>query len=216
MNLAEAFHLLATSGCRLSATPAGEIAVTVPDGSAVPAAVLDVLRYHRHELVAAMAAPASPAVADLRDYLATKGITGSSADLVERAARVFAVSHDRIVVGSDREEPPPARCDPGVPFATLADTQWAMPGGGTKMIARGALGLLIPQVRTIADRFQRHGVEAILDSIARRKLPRHIPAWLDGQARVIEASLIEFEHVVAPRGMNLTPWRPAEPGSPGK
>ena len=52
------------------------------------------------------------------------------------------------------------------------------------------------------------GIEAILESIKRRKLPRHIPVWLDGQARVIEITLIDFEHAVATPGMNLMPWRP--------
>jgi hypothetical protein len=214
MTLADAFHLLNTSGCRLKATPDGGIAVTVPEGAVVPAAVLDVLRNHREHLVAALVPASAPAEVDLRDYLGTKGIAGEAAALVENAVQVFRIRHDRITVERDHSKPEVAVVEPGVPFLTLADTEWASPAGGTSIIPGGTLGLAIPQVWAIADRFDRHGIEAILESIRRRKLPRHIPVWLDGHARVIEITLVDFEHAVATPGMNLMPWRPQPEGSP--
>lgn len=104
--------------------------------------------------------------------------------------------------------PPPVFFEEGVPFITLVDTEWSAVGGGTSIILGGTLGLAIPQVWAIGDRFKRHGIEAILESIKRRKLPPHIPVWLDGHARVIEITLVNFEHAVATPGMNLMPWRP--------
>jgi hypothetical protein len=214
MTLADAFHLLSTSGCRLSATTDGAVALTVPDGAVVPSAVLEVLRDHREQLVAALAPPSPRPADDLRDYLGTKGITGKAAALVEHAVQVFSIRHDRITVDRHDAELEVAVVEPGVPFLTLTDTEWASPAGGTSIILGGTLGLAIPQVWAIADRFDRHGIEAILDSIKRRKLPRHIPVWLDGHARVIEITLVDFEHAVATPGMNLMPWRPAPPGNP--
>jgi hypothetical protein len=212
MTLADAFHALTTTGCRLEADPAGGITLIVPDGTAVPAEVLDVLRAHREQLTAALAPP--PPAGDLRQYLGTKGITGAAAELVEHAAATFNVKHQAITVDRDEVDAPPAFFEEGVPFITLVDTEWAAAGGGTSIIPGGSLGLAIPQVWAIDDPFERHGIEGILESIKRRKLPRHIPVWLDGHARVIEITLVDFEHAVATPGMNLMPWRPQTPGSP--
>lgn len=205
MTLADAFHVLTCSGCRLTATPEGGITLNVPEGATVPAAVLDVLRDHREQLVAALAPP--PAADDLRDYLGTKGITGQAADLIEHAAQTFTIRHDRITVERDDAEAPPVFFEDGVPFRTLADTEWSAAGGGTAIIPGGTLGLAIPQVWAIDDPFERHGIEAILESIRRRKLPKHVPVWLEGRARVIEITLVDFEHAVATPGMSLMPWR---------
>jgi len=204
MTLADAFHALTTTGCRLEADPAGGITLIVPDGTAVPAEVLDVLRAHREQLTAALAPPPS---GDLRQYLGTKGITGAAAELVEHAAATFSIKHQAITIERDEVEAPPAFFDEGVPFITLVDTEWSAAGGGTSVIPGGSLGLAIPQVWAIDDPFERHGIEAILESIRRRKQPRHIPVWLDGHARVIEITLVDFEHAVATPGMNLMPWR---------
>ena len=211
MTLADAFHVLTTTGCRLEADPAGGITLIVPDGTTVSAEVLDVLRAHREQLTAALAPP--PPAGDLRQYLGTKGITGPTAELVEHAAATFNVKRQAITVERDEVDPPPVFFEEGVPFILLVDTEWAAPGGGTSVIPAGALGLAIPQVWAIDDPFERHGIEAILESIRRRKLPRHVPVWLDGHARVIELTLIDFEHAVATPGMNLMPWRPQTSGS---
>jgi hypothetical protein len=206
MTLADAFHALTTTGCRLEADPAGGITLIVPDGTTVPAEVLDVLRAHREQLTAALAPP--PPAGDLRQYLGTKGITCAAAELVEHAAATFNVKHQAITVERDNAEPEPVFFQEGVPFITLVDTEWSAAGGGTSIIPGGSLGLAIPQVWAIDDPSERHGIEGILESIKRRKLPRHIPVWLDGQARVIEITLVDFEHAVATPGMNLMPWRP--------
>jgi hypothetical protein len=205
MTLADAFHALTTTGCRLEADPAGGITLIVPDGTTVPAEVLDALRAHREQLTAALAPP--PPAGDLRQYLGTKGITGAAAELVEHAAATFNVKHQAITVERDNAEPEPVFFEEGVPFLTLIDTEWPAIGGGATFIRGGTLGLAIPQVWAIDDPFERHGIEGILESIKRRKLPRHIPVWLDGQARVIEITLVDFENATAPPGMNLMPWR---------
>lgn len=211
MNLAEAIHVLATSGCRLSAGPDGGIILDVPEGAAVDAAVLDVLTTNREQLIAVVA-PAAPAVAedradDLADYLATRGITGASAELVEHAAATFAVRHQAITIEREDGEPTPTFFDPGIPFTTTVDTEWHEPGIGTVPMQAGTLGLAIPQTWAIADDALRGGIESIAESIKRRKLPMHVPVWINGRPRVIEAALITFDNVVAPAGMDLTPWR---------
>ena len=207
MTLADVITTIATAGCRIVADHSGGIALEVPPGSTVTADVLAVLSAHREQL-AAVATPAEPVAGDLHQYLAIKGITGSAAELVEHAAATFDVKHQAITVERDNAEPEPVFFEEGVPIITLVDTEWAAAGGGTSIIPGGTLGLAIPQVWAIDGRFERHGIEAILESIKRRKLPRHIPVWLDGQARVIEITLIDFEHAVATPGMNLMPWRP--------
>jgi hypothetical protein len=207
MTLAEAITILATAGCRIVADPSGGIALVVPPGSTVTSEVLAVLSAHREQL-AAVATPAEATAGDLHEYLAIKGITGAAAELVEHAAATFNVKHQAITVDRDEVDAPPVFFEEGVPFITLVDTEWAAAGGGTSIIPGGSLGLAIPQVWAIDDPFERHGIEAILESIRRRKLPRHIPVWLDGHARVIEITLVDFEHAVATPGMNLMPWRP--------
>ena len=206
MTLADAFHELTITGCRLEADPAGGITLVVPDGTTVSAAVLDVLRVHREQLTAALAPP--PAAGDLHEYLGTKNITGPSAELVEHAAATFNVRHQAITVEREVAEPAPAFFEPGIPFLTLDDTAWGAADGGTVIIPGGTLGLAIPQVWAIDDPFERHGIAAILESIKRRRLPPHLPVWLDGHPRVIELTLVDFEHATATPGMNLTPWRP--------
>jgi hypothetical protein len=213
MTLAEAITILATAGCRILADASGGICLDVPPGSTVTSEVLAVLSAHRDQL-AAVATPAEAPVDDLHQYLAIKGITGAAAELVEHAAATFNVKHQAITVERDEVEVPPVFFEEGVPFITLVDTEWSAAGGGTSIIPGGSLGLAIPQVWAIDDPFERHGIEAILESIKRRKLPRHIPVWLDGHARVIEITLVDFEHAVATPGMNLMPWRPQTPGSP--
>ncbi len=206
MTLADAITTIATAGCRIVADSSGGIALEVPPGSTVAAEVLAVLSAHREQL-AAVATPAEAPAGDLHQYLAIKGITGAAAELVEHAAATFDVKHQAITIERDDAEHEPVFFEEGVPFITLADTEWSAAGGGTAIIPGGTLGLAIPQVWAIADRFERHGIEAILESIRRRKLPKHIPVWLEGQARVIEITLIDFEHAVATPGMNLMPWR---------
>jgi hypothetical protein len=207
VTLADAITTIATAGCRIVADSSGGIALEVPPGSTVAADVLAVLSAHREQL-AAVATPAEPMAGDLHQYLAIKGITGAAAELVEHAAATFDVKHQAITIDQDEVKAPPVFFEEGVPFITLVDTEWAAAGGGTSIIPGGTLGLAIPQVWAIDDRFERHGIEAILESIKRRKLPRHIPVWLDGHARVIEITLVDFEHAVATPGMNLMPWRP--------
>lgn len=209
MTIADAIHELAVAGCRLTTAPDGGIALDVPPGSTVRRQVLDVLRAHRHEL-AAVAAPAP--VDDLAEYLGSKGITGTAAELVLHAARTFEIRHDRITVEAEAAaEPAPAFFEPGIPALTTIETEWHVAGRGLVPIAAGSLGLLIPQVWAIADDDERIGIEATLDSLRRHKKPPHVPIWLDGKARAIETNLITLEGAVAPSGMNLLPWRPLTP-----
>lgn len=213
MTLADAITTIATAGCRIVADHSGGIVLEVPPGSTVAAEVLAVLSAHRDQL-AAVATPAEVPAGDLHEYLAIKGIAGAAAELVEHAAATFTVKHQAITVERDDAEPEPVFFEDGVPFLTLADTEWSAAGGGTIVIPSGTLGLAVSQVWAIDDSFERHGIEAILESIKRRKLPRHIPVWLDGHARVIEITLVDFEHAVATPGMNLMPWRPQTHGRP--
>jgi hypothetical protein len=207
MNLADAIHELAVAGCRLTAAPDGGIALDVPPGATVARQVLDVLRAHRQEL-AAVAAPAPPPVSDLADYLSSKGITGSAAELVLRAAQTFEIRHDRITVEAEAAEPSPVFFEPGIPALTTTETEWHVAGRGLVTIPAGTLGLLIPQVWAIADDGERVGIEGMLESLRRHRKPPHVPVWLEGKARAIETNLITFEGAVAPDGMNLLPWRP--------
>lgn len=206
MTLAEAITTIATAGCRIVADPSGGISLEVPQGSTVTSEVFAVLTAHREQL-AAVAMPAAAPAGDLHQYLAIKGITGAAAELVEHAAATFNVKHQAITIDRDEADAGPVFFEDGVPFLTLIDTEWPAIGGGATFIRGGTLGLAIPQVWAIDDPFERHGIEGILESIKRRKLPRHIPVWLDGQARVIEITLVDFENATAPPGMNLMPWR---------
>lgn len=217
MTLADAFHVLAVSGCRLTTGPDGGIALVVPDGGTVDRQVLDVLRAHRQELAAVAATapppPPAPPVADLADYLAGKGITGPTAELVLHAAETFEVRHDRITVEGDAEEGPPVFFEPGVPVLTTIPTEWHEAGRGLVTIPAGTFALTIPQPWAIHDADQRGGIEATLDSIRRHRKPAHVAVWLEGQARTIEAHLVTTDGAVAPVGMNLHPWRPDSRGT---
>jgi hypothetical protein len=219
MTLPDAFHALAIAGCRLTAGPSGGIALEVPQGATVSREVLDVLRAHREALAAAVQPPATPAAtpagpgtgADLADYLAGKGITGQSAELVLYAVETFGVRHDRITFELD--EPPgpaPEFFEPGLPCLTTIDTLWHE-GGRLVEIPAGTLALAIPQTWAIDDACGRAEVETILDSLRRHRKPPHVPVWLAGKARTIETTNITFEGAVAPDGMNLLPWRPRHP-----
>jgi hypothetical protein len=190
--------------------------LTVPEGAVVPAAALDALRANREQLVAALApaSPPAPAVDDLRDYLGTKGVAGPAADLVEHAVDVFGIRHDRITVEQDGAgEPEPTFFDPGIPCRTTADTLWHESGHGYRELPAGTFALAIPQTWAIDDPFQRLGIEGAIESAKRRGQPLHVPIWMEGQARVIEADLLTFDNVVAPDGTNLVPWRPTTPRS---
>jgi hypothetical protein len=210
VTLADAITNLATAGCRIVADPSGGIALEVPPGSTVPREVLAVLQAHREQL-AAVATPAEAPAGDLHDYLAIKGITGAAAELVEHAAATFSIRNQAITVEQDGPQSEAAFFEPGIPFLTTADTEWVAVGGRTTIVPAQTLGLAIPQVWAIDNPFERHGIEAIAESIKRRRLRPHVPVWLHGKARVIEISLITFDNAVAPPGMNLIPWRPHHP-----
>lgn len=222
MTLADAIHALAITGARLTTGLDGGITLVVPDGASVPRQVLDVLRAHREELTPVVAPasgkekekpPASPRVVDLAEYLAEKRITGSAAELVLATAQAFNVPTDRISVEADdgQAEPAPTFFEPGLPCLTTVDTEWHEAGVGLVTVPAGTLALAIPQTWAIADDGQRVGVEVTLDSLRRHRKPLHVPVWLRGKARTIEANLITFEGAVAPDGMNLLPWRPQDP-----
>jgi len=213
MTLADAFHALATAGCRFVTNHDGGIALDVPDGATVAHEVLDVLRAHRDEL-AALAQPRAPAEVptdDLTDYLTGKGITGAAAELVLHAAKTFEVRHDRITVEEAAVDAGPVLFEPGIPVLTTIDTEWNTAGRGLFTIPAGTLALVIPQVWAIASDFERAGIESMLEGVRRHKKPPHVPLWLEGQARAVETSTITFEGAVAPDGMNLLPWRPTTP-----
>jgi hypothetical protein len=211
MTLADAFHALAVSGCRLVSDPITGMALDVPPGATVDRQVLEVLSANR-EAVAAALAPPPPAVqpdagADLADYLASKGIGDHAAELVRHAADTFGIRHSAITIEADELlESPPEFFENGIPFTTNVETKWHEPGRGYITMPAGTPGLAIPQTWAIADDFARNGIERYLESIRKRKLPTHVPIWLDGQARVIEANLITFTDEL-PADANLQPWR---------
>lgn len=209
MNLADAFHALAVAGCRLTPGTAGGMNLEVPPGKVIDRQVLDALRAHRDELTAL--APPPEQRGDLADYLAGKGITGGAAELVLAAAATFNVRTDRITIEAEPREPGPVFFKPGVPCLTTIESEWFEAGRGYFTIPAGTLAITIPQTWAIADDDERIGVKACLESIRRHGKPRHVPVWLAGKARALEASSITFEGAVAPDGMNLLPWRPHDP-----
>lgn len=212
MTLADAIHALAISGCRLAAGPDGGITLDVPPGATVARQVLDTLRAHRDQLATVVAPAPARARGDLAQYLEEKSITGTAAELVLHAARTFDVATDRITVEIEQQpQPEPAFFEPGIPCITTVDTEWNEPGRGLVTLPAGALALAIPQTWAIADADQRIGIDAAIASIRRQRKPLHVPVWLAGKARAIEANLITFDDVTAPAGMNLIPWRAIQP-----
>lgn len=210
MTLADAIHSLAISGCRLTAGPDGGIALEVPPGATVAREVLDALRVHRDEL-APIVEPA-PHGGDLAEYLAGKNVSTRAAELVLHAVETFGVRHDRITFELDEPAgPTPEFFEPGIPCLTTAETEWFKAGEGYFTLPPGTLALAIPQTWAIADADERIGIESMLESFRRHRKPPHVPVWIAGKARALEATSITFEGAVAPDGMNLIPWRPQQP-----
>ncbi len=213
MTLAEAFTILATSGCRI--LPDGEtgIALVVPEGITVPAELLDTLREHKPAIMAAHASapPAAPPAAspeELADYLREKGISDSTAGLVVKAAKLFEVPGQAIKIEQVVAEAEPELFEPGIPMATTIETRWHKPGEGYVTVPAGTVGLLIPQLWAIADKHARHGVESTIAQAKRQQKILHVPIWLAGEPRAIAMNEITIEGVAAPEDMDLTPWRP--------
>lgn len=212
MTLADAMHALATAGCRLMAGHDGGIALDVPPGRSVAREVLDVLAAHR-EAVAAALTPTVPeaghgsfdSLADLRDYLASKMITARSAAFVEQAVTTFGIRTSAVAV-EVAGDPEPTFFEDGLPVVTVADTKWHDPGRGYFTIPAGTTGLAIPQTWAIADDFDRRQLEALLERLKKNEPRPHVPVWLEGRARAVEATAIVTLPDV-PAGMNLTPWR---------
>lgn len=218
MTLGEAFDLLNTTGCRIVPDDIGGIALDIPPTAPpIPRDLLAVLSANREALVAAFGQPAGEAVAaDLAEYLASKRITGASAELVLHAAKLFGVKGQGITIeGPDfdeREQAGPVQFfEDGIPMVMKADTTWHQPGIGKLTIPGGTLGLVIPQTWAIADTTERVEIERMIESHKRRKLFDYLPVWLESRARLVRTSDFTFEGAVAPVGMNLTPWRDPSP-----
>lgn len=210
MTLADAIHSLALSGCRLTAGPDGGIALEVPPGATVAREVLDALRVHRDQL-APIVEPA-PRGGDLAEYLGEKKVSARAAELVLHAVETFDVRHDRITFELDEPAgPTPEFFEPGIPCLTTIETEWFKAGEGYFTLPAGTLALAIPQTWAIADADERIGIESMLEALRRHRKPPHVPVWIAGKARALEATSITFEGAVAPDGMNLIPWRPQQP-----
>jgi hypothetical protein len=212
VTLAEAFTILATSGCRLVPDAETGIALVVPEGTTVPAELLEVMRAHRQQLVAAHATPvatASPAALadDLGDYLREKGIADSIAELVVHAARLFNVPGQAITIEQVVADAEPELFEPGIPVQTTIATRWHKPGAGYFEVPAGSLGLLVPQLWAIPDAAARCQVESTIAHAKRQRKIVHVPIWLAGETRAIGMDAITLEGAVAPAGMDLTPWR---------
>lgn len=221
MTLAEAITTVAVAGCRLVPDDAGGVSLVVPDGTAIPRAVLEVLRAHREQLAAVharppagpAAAPPRPAAADdLRDYLRDKGIADAGAELVVHAARLFKVPGQAITIEEPEQEPPPVFFEPGIPILTTIDTEWHAPGRGYFTVPAGTLGLAIPQRWAIADDDARQQIERTIDHAKRQRKPLHVAIWLAGAVRALDMTAFTFEGAVAPPDLDLLPWRSA-PGA---
>lgn len=218
MTLGEAFDILTATGCRIVPDDIGGIALDVPPTAPpIPRDLLAVLSANREALVAAFGQTTGEAVAaDLAEYLASKQITGASAELVLHAAKLFGVKGQGITIeGPDfeeREQAGPVQFfEAGIPFVMKTDTMWHQPGIGRFIIQAGTLGLVIPQTWAIADATDRVEIEGMIASHKRRKLFDYLPVWLVGRPRLARTSDFTFEGAVAPAGMNLTPWRDPPP-----
>lgn len=213
MTLAEVITILATAGCRLVPDPETGLALIVPEGKSLPAAVLEELRKHRAQLVAAHAdaPPAPPASGDeLAGYLIEKGFAESTAELVVHAAELFDVPGQRITIGKVVAEAEPELFEPGIPVQTVVHRKWHKPGVGYFNIPAGTLGLLVPQTRAIRDEHARKGVESVIADTKKKKQTLHVPVWLAGEPRSMPMDEITLD-VYGPTGMDLIPWRAGEP-----
>lgn len=218
MTLGEAFDILNTAGCRIVPDDDGGITLDIPAAAPpIPRDVLAVLSANREALVAAFGQTTGEAVAaDLAEYLASKQITGASAELVLHAAKLFGVKGQGITIeGPDfeeREQAGPVQFfEDGIPFVMKTDTTWHQPGIGKLAIPAGTLGLAIPQTWAIADAAERVEIEGMIASHKRRRILDYLPVWLEGRARLVRTSDFTFAGAVAPAGMNLTPWRDLTP-----
>jgi hypothetical protein len=211
MTLAEAISTVAVAGCRLVPDHAGQVVLVVPEGTTISTEVLEVLRAHREQLGAAHAPPAAPPPAahadDLGEYLVEKGLPEATADLVVYAARLFEVPGQGISIERVVADAEPELFEPGIPFLTTIETKWHKPGAGYFTLPAGTVGLLVPQLWAIGDDHARHLVENTIADAKRRGQTLHVPVWLAGEPRALGMDAITLEGVVAPAGMNLTPWR---------
>jgi len=210
MTLAEAISTVAVAGCRLVPDHAGQVVLVVPEGTTISTEVLEVLRAHREQLGAAHAPPAAPPPAahsdDLGEYLVEKGLPEATADLVVYAARLFEVPGQGISIERVVADAQPELFEPGIPMQTIVETRWHKPGAGYFTVPAGTVGLLVPQLWAIGDE-TCHGIESTIADAKRRGQTLHVPVWLAGEPRAIGMDAITLEGVVAPAGMNLTPWR---------
>lgn len=209
MTLADAFHALAVAGCRLTAAPDGGMTLEVPTGAAIDRAVLEVLAANRDAVTAAIQAPALQ-TADLAEYLQAKGLAPASAALVLHSAKAFDVKSDAITIEAE-DQAKPVFFDPGIPCITTTETRWHEPGRGYVTMPAGTAGLVIPQPWAIADNFDRNGIEGLLAGLEKAKAAPHVPVWIAGRARVLEAASIDCQNVTATPGADLIPWRPQRP-----
>jgi hypothetical protein len=210
MTLAEAISTMAVAGCRLVPDHAGGLALVVPDGTTMPRQVLEVLRVHREQLVAAHAVPPAPPAApadDLGEYLREKGLGDSTADFVVYAAKLFGVPGQKVTIEAVVAEAEPELFEPGIPMQTTIATTWHKRGVGYFNLPAGTAGLLIPQLWAIADADARKQVEATIANAKRRGRPKHVAAWLAGEPRALEIDALTIEGVVLPAGMDRIPWR---------
>jgi len=223
MSLVDAFQVLATAGCRFSVQPPTGLALDVPAGAEVPAAVLETLAAHREEIAAAMGlssrqAPladegADPDGEEIADHLARHGIYGSLAELITHASDVFGVRLSGIRIEPPGADRPAEFFAPGWPVRTRVETLWHEPGRISRTIPAGAIGLAMPQPWAVADAFERRGLLNALRHASRTAREPHVAIWLEGRPRTLAISDVELDSSVPTEGMDLMPWRRATPGA---